>query len=493
VSNQREKLLYLCDLVSSGQANESQIAELEALMLEDASARLIFLDYSAIQIDLESLVSARISRSLLNEEMTRDPQESRSYFKSVWFAALAASILIAFLSIKYYRDEDPIGQIASETKSGLALDAMAIVNRIENVSWSRSGQKFTQGDLLKSTNWIEIASGVAEIEFGQGAVVILEGPARFAARSTSVGYLDYGKLASVVPPWAEGFRIDTSTMEVVDRGTQFVLEVTRDQQVSVGVTKGEVEVRQQNNSRQTSTHDNSMHRILAGKSVQTSGDKIEQVLFNEQWNALSEKLPYRPDHTEVEVVTKYRKDFVSGIANEPRTEGNWRYYANTLSPVEEVDGYLNLLWDSRRGLYDPNGDRGLKAGPRLGGANFSYRGGHPGNGVRQTNGDYDHFVVAAYQVEKPGHYRIESGWLVRAESRGDLVNQSADLRVWVNSDPPKIEETCNYKGLVKFQGDLGQLVKGDWIYVGVGPRGVSYNDRFEWDYAIVREIEGDIL
>ncbi|TWU22714.1 FecR domain-containing protein [Bythopirellula polymerisocia] len=492
MSSERETLLKLCDLVSSGQADEAQVADLEAWMLEDESARQVFLDWSALHVDLQNLVGAQSSRVVLEEEMNRSSHTVRSILSSKWFGALAAVFAIALLSINWYRNEATPPLAESESSSELELDGMAIVNRIENVSWAEKVKKYAVGDLLKSSNWIEIESGVAEIEFGQGAVVILEGPARFVAKSTSVGFLDYGKLASVVPPWADGFRIDTSSVEVVDRGTQFVLEVTRDQKVSVGVTKGEVEVRQQGSSRET-TAEKAMHRILAGSSIQSLGSKIEDTLFNEQWNSLSQQLPYRPDHTEVEVIAKYRRDFKPGIANEPRSDGNWRYFANLWSPVKEVDDYKELLWDSRRTVYDPNGDRGWEAGPHLRASNFSYRGGHPGQGIQQTDADFDHYVIAAYQVPKAGRYLIKSGWLLRAESREDLVNQSVDLRVWVNKNPSVVEETCSNKGLLRFQGDLGELLEGDWIYVAVGPQSVSYNDRFEWDFAIVREIEGVTL
>lgn len=490
MSDNTEKILELCDLVSSGRAEASQIAELEALMIKDEHVRRVFLNYSALHVDLQNLIAVQTSRVFLDEELNRGSKNARSLFSSLWFGALAAVFAIALLSINWYRDEATSS--LAERDSSAELDGMAVVNRIENVSWPENGQQFVVGDLLKSDHWIEIETGIAEIEFGQGAVVILEGPARFVAKSTSVGYLDYGKLASVVPPWAEGFRIDTSTMEVVDRGTQFVVEVTRDQKVSVGVTKGAVEVRQQGNSRET-TAEKAMHRILAGSSIQSLGTKIEKTLFDEQWNTLSHKLPYRPDHSEVEVIAKYRRDFRPGIANEPRTDGNWRYFANLWSPVQEVNDYKELLWDSRRTVYDPNGDRGWEAGPYLRASNFSYRGGHPGQGAQQTEEEFGHYVIAAFQVPKAGCYRLESGWLVRAESRADLVNQAVDLRVWVNELSPVIDEVSNYKGLLRFQGDLGDLREGDWIYVAVGPHSISYNDRFEWDFAIVRELEGVTL
>ncbi len=72
---------------------------------------------------------------------------------------------------------------------------------------------------------------------------------------------------------------------------------------------------------------------------------------------LSDKLPFRPDHTQVEVVAKYRRDFVDGTSNQPRTSGRWHYFTNSWTPIGEAEGYSELLWDTKRRVYDPNGDR----------------------------------------------------------------------------------------------------------------------------------------
>ena len=140
-------------------------------------------------------------------------------------------------------------------------------------------------------------------------------------------------------------------------------------------------------------------------------------------------------------------------------------------------------------VYDPNGDQGVLAGSELYAANLSYRGGHPGAGRDQTKANLDHYVIAAYDVPTDGIFRIESGWLVRRESREDIVNQAVNLVVHVNEKAPIFSETCNRDGLLKFCCPLGSLREGDRVHVAVGPYGVDFNDRFEWDFAIVREID----
>ena len=495
--NSPDKLIRLCELVTSNRATAAEVAELEHLLAEDESARRVFLDWSALHVDLASIVSISRQHDIFVDTLKTEKRVRPAARTFAGWAALAASLLMVFLFGSWFSSGD--GDVASNDnglrKDQLALDllngeplidGMAVLSRVENVSWSPNTKEFQQGALLKSRDWLSFESGTVEIEFGQGAVVVLQGPATFATRTTSRGILERGKLAAVVPPWADGFRIDTPAFEVVDRGTQFVVEVSPDL-VDVGVTKGEVEVSNREESDVTERIE-FRHSLLAGKAIRSwSGSLLETSLDN-RWSSLSDELPERPSHDDVQVVAKYRRDFIPGVANECRREGNWRYFANQWTSVEDTEGYVELKWDSGRKMFDPNGNKNRVAGSRLHAANFSYRGGHPGQGRDQTKDDIDHYVIAAYQVPESGAYRIESGWLVRAESREDNKYQSVDLRVRVNDQPDVFHETCNRDGLLRFQGDLGRLDKGDWIYVAVGPQGVSFNDRFEWDFAIVKTI-----
>ena len=84
-----------------------------------------------------------------------------------------------------------------------------------------------------------LKTGHAQIEFYSGATVILEGPAEFRVVSRTEGYCASGKLRATVPPQAHGFRIGSPSVNLVDRGTEFGLNVTGGK-TAVHVFKGEV-------------------------------------------------------------------------------------------------------------------------------------------------------------------------------------------------------------------------------------------------------------
>ena len=88
---------------------------------------------------------------------------------------------------------------------------------------------------------LRLERGLAEIEFDQGARVILQGPAGLELISASAGLLHYGMLTARVPPQARGFTILSPGGKFVDLGTEFGLSVNDGGTTTLRVFKGEVE------------------------------------------------------------------------------------------------------------------------------------------------------------------------------------------------------------------------------------------------------------
>lgn len=116
--------------------------------------------------------------------------------------------------------------------------AVAVLMRGVDARWEgrapQAGTPLTPGML-------HLTSGLAQIEFYQGARVTLEGPADFELISVSEARCTSGKLSAHVPPQATGFRIHTPKGTVVDLGTDFGLDLNSPE-AQVHVFKGEVEL-----------------------------------------------------------------------------------------------------------------------------------------------------------------------------------------------------------------------------------------------------------
>ena len=96
------------------------------------------------------------------------------------------------------------------------------------------------GDILMP-GAIHLAGGLARIEFFSGATVLLEGDAELEIVSAWAAKFGKGKIRVSVPPPAEGFRISTPGMELIDIGTEFAVNLDDNGAAEVHVFEGEVE------------------------------------------------------------------------------------------------------------------------------------------------------------------------------------------------------------------------------------------------------------
>jgi hypothetical protein len=124
----------------------------------------------------------------------------------------------------------------------------------------RTPIQLLDGATLPSQRRMRLESGIAELVFSNGARVSLEAPCEFEVQSVDGAYLQLGKLLAVVPKESIGFKVTTPTLDVVDLGTEFGIEVDARRTSTVHVIQGLVKVTSRNEqsavgeSRQLTTH-----------------------------------------------------------------------------------------------------------------------------------------------------------------------------------------------------------------------------------------------
>jgi hypothetical protein len=111
-----------------------------------------------------------------------------------------------------------------------------------DAQWDPASAQPTPGMRL-ATNTLDLNSGLAEVRFASGAVMIVQGPARFRIRSNNAVDLDAGRLTAVVPAGAHGFAVHTPSATAVDLGTEFGVVVSDDRSTRIEVFRGKVEAR----------------------------------------------------------------------------------------------------------------------------------------------------------------------------------------------------------------------------------------------------------
>ena len=160
-----------------------------------------------------------------------------------------------------------------DTQSQRNNDSPAIA-RLAYASHAKWGIKErSQGDRFDKGK-VHLETGLARLDFCNGATVTLQGPAEFEIVSPDRTVLTSGILTAAVPDSAVGFKVLTPAMDVVDLGTAFGVSVGGNGETDVCVFEGEVEV-----SRTDSK--NTPQLVREGSAVRSSpkGESIDSVAY----------------------------------------------------------------------------------------------------------------------------------------------------------------------------------------------------------------------
>jgi len=165
---------------------------------------------------------------------------SRKWY--AWFAIAAALFGVAAASsCVTYAVTGGRATKASIVAQAPAVDITNDVARItatRNCMWSETAKNLGFGSRLTSGERLDLANGLVEITFKDGAVVVLEGPATFDVDSPGRAQLHEGRLTAVVPERAHGFQVATARMNVVDLGTEFGLMAEAEGTAEIHVFNG---------------------------------------------------------------------------------------------------------------------------------------------------------------------------------------------------------------------------------------------------------------
>lgn len=225
----------LCD----GELTPPEAARLEQLATESPEARRRLIQYVQLHGELywDLAAGARpatASGSLELKAPRRPPGRAAARF---WIAvALAASVFAA------------LGWWALGLRSGLqgSIEPPAVVAHVDNAfeaDWDGVQGPLSDNAPIRAGETLQLRSGLAEIVFGSGARVVLQGPATLEVEAPGTAFISTGQLTARVPPEAVGFTLRTPAATVVDLGTEFGLIAGEHGLCEVHTFTGQVRVR----------------------------------------------------------------------------------------------------------------------------------------------------------------------------------------------------------------------------------------------------------
>jgi len=209
-------------------------ARLDSLLTRDERARRCYTNYMFLHAELYSqhatlrMVDGPGSEECSVSKLSASSRNRRSSSSSLWWVAVAAAFVgvaavSSWLTYVLSGRSLPVSVAVSPRVDGTWQGAptVAKITATRNCLWQATSEGVGFGTRLHAGQRLELAAGLVEITFDDGAAVVLEGPATFEVRDRGRSALHAGRLAASVPPRAQGFEVATARVNVIDVGTEF--------------------------------------------------------------------------------------------------------------------------------------------------------------------------------------------------------------------------------------------------------------------------------
>jgi hypothetical protein len=252
--------------------SDVQLRLLDELLRTDSEFRKFYLAYMDLHAQLASDV-ALIGDPLLTEQRLRSLGTSQDSSQEEsdtgapcefaleltggihrsprswepWAALTAAAVLVVGLALWLRPSATREGRVVKPPGPVIAAPSLAtrsgfaVVMHLEGTVWEGDDERgLAVGDILAARR-LNLRSGHLTLGLLSGVTVTLEGPADLDLVALDRVHCRSGKLRARVPEGAEGFVVSTPGTAVIDRGTEFGLNVASDGTAQVMVFQGEAE------------------------------------------------------------------------------------------------------------------------------------------------------------------------------------------------------------------------------------------------------------
>ncbi|MEJ6621577.1 MAG: hypothetical protein QNL93_06500, partial [Opitutae bacterium] len=243
------ELHELLDALVENNLPKDKLIRLENWISDNEEVRRYYVEFMDMSASLR-----HYAEELISDDTESSIEEKSNNLISFWkpFLAVAAVLILGiffnqeFLNVSYNTDapkvvrnkeSDPTGPVQ---RKEIIVDTVAVLTKSVGITWDESANfRPNLGDTLEPST-LKLAKGLTQVEFLQGATVVLEGPVEFSLENPNEGSLSYGKLRAIVPKVATGFTISVPKGRVIDLGTDFGLHVHSGGSTELFVYQGNV-------------------------------------------------------------------------------------------------------------------------------------------------------------------------------------------------------------------------------------------------------------
>ena len=335
------RVKYLISAMLDESISEDESRELDEILQESQEAREIYRRYIDMHFSLNE-ISEDKEVVKFTEELP-SPEELPEKFNSmrhrlIFFQVLAACLAIAsIVSFLNTREVIKEVEVVKTVKEKIPLATISKVS--EDIKWESREKKI--GETVTDEEII-LDRGQLTLTYNHGAEIKIEGPAHYTLKSLELAVMKYGHLAAKVPEAAQGFTIESPKAAIVDLGTEFALNVSKEGKSRVFVYEGEVVSSLLNENGTTLVNANlyGNEGIEIDSTLETVSDlsgsedfiRIDEksdsdlTITNKYIEAVKAHKPYaywRFENSEDGVVkNEMSEDFHGKLTHEARTSGN---------------------------------------------------------------------------------------------------------------------------------------------------------------------------
>jgi hypothetical protein len=251
-TDQSDELGRLVGAMCDGTITADDTGHLDALLTKNGEARRFYNNYMFLHAELYSqhaslgaVKTGGAGGSGIAELADASSiatvialSRKRVGWLAVAVAIVGVSAVSSWVTYAVTRGRVTSGPAVAQLPLGSAATDVARITATRNCMWAETAKNLGFGSRLTSGERLDLANGLVEITFNDGAVVVLEGPANFDVDSPGRAQLHEGRLTAVVPERAHGFQVATARMNVVDLGTEFGLMAEPEGTAEVHVFNG---------------------------------------------------------------------------------------------------------------------------------------------------------------------------------------------------------------------------------------------------------------
>jgi len=176
--------------------------------------------------------------------LQKDRRVAATILHHRWWMGAAASVMLSASVTGWvlFAKSRSNGTVNPRPSGGGMVDSgVAVLTRTLDAEFGVNGMRPEAGDLLERGE-IRLDYGVAQIEFYNGARVMLEAPARLELLGQDECFLRKGRLRAVVPPQSGGLFVHTPTITVKGAGSEFGTYITPSGTTEIHNFEGKVRI-----------------------------------------------------------------------------------------------------------------------------------------------------------------------------------------------------------------------------------------------------------